>query len=336
MFSFWKCFLSHFCKAKLSLKPLISEVVIIISGLLLLSCNKQETLLYSDHSIPRKDEITSVYFTDRDHGIAVGGATWTRGLICKTKDGGQFWQVDSVFDKQILCMTNISSDLQIAMGIEFNLYLISNLETRINTLNHRGGFRFIRGISAFNSNHILAVHGLGMGMIHRISLHSDTSQIIHTINRDLNAIQCLDSLHWIVCGFGIVLRTSDGGMNWDSLEIFGDHFIDISWNVHNSLHLLGAAGTVYVSHDKGKHFTKIKSGGIIGNSQVYRCIAFKNAEEGIIAGEDGLVMFTRDSGKNWIEAEGLPRFDCKDIYHDGQRYWICGSDGRIISLAINN
>ncbi len=336
MFSFWQCLIPNFCKEKLDLKKNLVALLIALCGFGLFSCSKQEFLLFQDHSVPCMDEICAVNFKDEQNGIAVGGLSWTRGIICKTEDGGKNWSIDSVYDKQILCMTAVTSELQLAMGIEFNLYQITKQQTQIQSLKHSGSFRFIRGISSFDQHHIMAVHGLGTGIIHRISLTSDSSQVLHTINRDLNAIQCIDSLNWLACGFGIVLQTSDGGIHWDTLELFGDHFIDICLSKSGVLYIIGTAGTVYVSTDKGKHFTKIKSGGIIGNSEVYRCIAFKNTEEGIIAGENGLVMFTRDGGKNWIEAEGLPLFDIKDLYYDGQRYWICGSNGRIISLAINN
>ena len=56
----------------------------------------------------------------------------------------------------------------------------------------------------------------------------------------------------------------------------------------------------------------------------------------MIAGENGTILITRNSGDDWIVLDDLPVFDVKDIYFDGTYYWLCGSEGSIMSLDINN
>lgn len=301
---------------------------------LISSCIQHESVLFQSHSIPTNDEITSVYFSNPLDGIAVGGNTWTRGIVSRTSDGGKSWKIDSLFDKEIFCASYLDNGTFLAMGIEFNLYELKANETFIHKIKHQGSFRFIRGVAAFNENHIIAVHGLGNGKIEKFSIHSDSSQTVLQIDRDLNAILCMDSLHWIACGYGIVLRSSDAGEHWDTIDITGDHFVDIAWLAPNTIFLLGVGGTVLKSEDLGIHFNKLKSGGIIDNSAPLRCIGFKNIQEGIIAGEDGLIMSTKDGGNHWSILDGLPSFDVKDVYYDDGRYWLCGSSGIIVSFVL--
>lgn len=45
-----------------------------------------------------------------------------------------------------------------------------------------------------------------------------------------------------------------------------------------------------------------------------RAICFINETKGIIAGENSSAYITRDGGSEWIQLEGLPDFDIKDIF----------------------
>ena len=334
MLSFWKRFVSYFCKKRLILASL--RLLILLSTFLVLfsSCLKHELAEFQSHSIQTTDEITSVYFRDGMDGIAAGGNTWIRAIACRTNDGGKSWNTDSLYDKEIFCSSHDEAGLFIAMGIELNLYELRPQETVIHKMNYQGGFRFIRGVSMYDSNNIIAVHGLGNGSIEKFSLYSDSTRTVLNINHELNAIQCIDSLHWIACGFGIVLRSKDAGIHWDTLEVFGDHFVDIAWLAPTTMYIVGAGGIVLRSDNTGIHFYEVKSGGVISNAPPFRCISFKNIQEGLIAGENGLVMLTRDGGSSWSIVDGLPDCDVKDIYFDGSQYWLCGSSGTIISFRI--
>lgn len=303
-------------------------------SILFASCQKSELVLYQSHSINTQDDISTVYFHNAQTGIAVGGNTWTRAIVCRTANGGQNWNIDSVYDKKIFCAINSNTDDFFGMGIELNLYQVLPEKTKVFNIKHQGSFRFIRGMSMYNDQHFMAVHGLTNGSIEKFSITSDSTRTIIDVDRELYAIQCLDSLHWIACGFGIILQTKDAGELWDTLDISGDKFIDICWLAPNTLFILGAAGTILKSTDSGLHFRNTRKGGIINHNPLYNAICFKNNAEGIIAGDRGQILFTRDGGAHWILAEGLPDFDVFDCFHDGIKYWLCGSKGTIVSFSL--
>jgi photosystem II stability/assembly factor-like uncharacterized protein len=296
------------------------------------SCVKHEFVTFKVHSIPTSDEITSVYFRDEMNGIAVGGKLWKRGIVCRTHDGGKTWKSDSLFDKIINCIY-YQDQLIFAMGIELKLYDIRTDQNNIINIYNPGPFKYIRSISVLDTNNIIAVHGFINGSIEKFGIDSDSTRTVLNLNRELYSIQCLDRLNCIVCGYGIILNTKDGGEHWDTLDVAGDQFIDIA-RVSSTIYILGIAGAIYKSDDSGQTYSKIRSGGIISNAPLFNSICFKNNNEGIIAGEAGLVMFTRDGGCNWSIADGLPSFDIKDIFFDDSRYWLCGSSGTIISFTL--
>lgn len=298
------------------------------------SCTKQEAIQFQSYSVLTKDELTGIYFASPDIAYAVGGNTWLRGIICKTTDGGQNWKIDSVFDKELFCISGRESGLVIGMGIELMFHAITPTTITTHKLKHAGSFKFVRGVSVFNADLMLAVNGNGTGSIEKFSIHSDTTRTILELDHELNAIQFIDSLHWIAVGYGIVLRSVDAGEHWDTLDIRGDQFLDISKTDQGNLFFLGAGGSVYRSNDKGATFENIKSGGIISNNPPMRAICFINETKGIIAGENSSAYITRDGGSEWIQLEGLPDFDIKDIFYDGDLFWLCGSMGTIISLKI--
>lgn len=309
-------------------------VVFIVVLILLFSCTKHETIQYQSFNVLTSDELTGIYFTNPMEGYAVGGNTWTRGLICKTQDGGQHWTKDSVFDKQLFSLSGSTDGLIIGMGIELIAYEIRQNENIIHKIKHEGNFKFIRSVSVFSRDLILAANGNGTGSIEKISTTSDSTHTVHTIDRDLNTIQYLDSLHWIAAGYGIVLRSIDAGHHWDTVDIKGDQFTDISRIDQNSLFILGTGGTIFFTENKGQSFRKIRSGGIIGNKPPFKTICFIDSQTGMIGGENQLVFITRNGGEDWIQLDDLPPFDIKDIFYDGTHFWLCGSNGTILSFKI--
>jgi photosystem II stability/assembly factor-like uncharacterized protein len=319
---------------EINLSSHLTGIFLIILSLFFISCEKHESLNFSSHQINTNDEITGVYFSDHLNGIAVGGNTWTRAIVCRTNDGGLNWSIDSLFDKEIFCIGILNPEHILAMGIEMNLYEFLGIQNIVHKINHRGNFKFIRAMAVIDSNHILAVHGLGNGSIEKFGLHSDSTTTVLDIRNDLNCIQCLDNKHCVAGGYGILLNTSDGGEVWDTVNLTGDHFIDISVVQPSAIFVLGAGGSVIRSDDYGAHFIQIKSGGIINSSPPFRCIGFRNLNEGMIAGEDGLIMITRNAGADWNVVDGLPVFDVKDIFIDENSYWLCGSGGHVIVVKL--
>ncbi|HRG68685.1 MAG TPA: hypothetical protein PLS73_07540 [Saprospiraceae bacterium] len=304
--------------------------------LLLISCTKHEQIEYHDFIKISDKELSGIWFTDSRQAYVVGGTTWSAGITASTQDTWKHWQVDSLSDKELFCIYGTSGGQVIGMGIELWAYHLNESPLRIQKLKHTGSFRFIRSIAAFNDQLIMAVNANGTGSIERFSIYADSTQTVFESRHELNAICYIDSSNWLAAGYGLVVHSNNAGKHWDTLDISGDQFVDFSKTAQGNLFMLGVAGTVYKIVANPVRFIKIRKGGIIGSRAPLKAICFKNEKEGMIAGENGTILITRNSGDDWIVLDDLPVFDVKDIYFDGTYYWLCGSEGSIMSLDINN
>ena len=298
------------------------------------SCTKHESLDYHDYIKISDKELTGIWFIDLNQAFVVGGTTWSAGITASTKDTWKNWQLDSLSDKELFCISGTPNGQVIGMGIELWAYHLNEIPIRIQKLKHVGPFRFVRSIAAYSNELVMSVNANGNGSIERFSIYADSTQTVFESRHELNAICYLDSLNWLAGGYGLVVHSKNGGENWDTLDIQGDQFVDFSKTVHGSLFMLGVAGTVYKITNNPLRFEKIRKGGVIGSQAPLHAICFKDANEGMIAGENGFIQITRNSGDDWIVVDDLPVFDVKDIFFDGTIYWLCGSEGTIMSLKI--
>lgn len=310
----------------------IIQAIILIS-FICLSCQKEMAITFEDYSIPTDDEITGLHFWSDQYILAIGGDTWKRGIRAYSDNHGQTWLVDSIQDKKLFSVSSGSGSLTIGMGIGFTLHKFYFTDHQRIDIAHTGDFKFIRSVSLLNDTLAMAVHGLGNGQIFKIHPGTGEYQIVHEVDRELNTIAHLNEEKWFAAGFGIVLRTNNTGVSWDTLPISGDQYVDLSISPDSTIVLLGSSGTVYQSLDKGQIFNKIRSAGIISSAPLFTSICFKNKMEGLIGGEASALMKTKDGGRSWIQLTGIPAMDIRSIVFYNGHYWICGNKGRVIKLS---
>ncbi len=307
-------------------------MLVVIS--LLPSCVKHESIPYNTYTRITDKELSGIYFVNGQESYAVGGRTWSAGIIAKTMNAWKQFTIDSVSDKELFCIDGNVQGQVIGMGIELWAYHATKQPIEIQKLKHPGSFRFIRSVSIYNDDLIMAANANGQGTIERFTLSSDSSETVFECRHDLNTIAAIDSLKWIAAGYGIVVFSSDAGTHWDTLDIQGDQFVDLSIPAGAYLFMVGVGGRVYKINKSTLEIEKIRSGGVIGSQAPLKAICFINESEGLIAGEAGKIFLTRNAGDDWITLDDLPEFDVKDIFYDGQFYWLCGSQGTILSLKL--
>jgi len=303
-------------------------------GMCTCSCVKHESLDYHSYVKITDKELTGIWFTNANQAYVVGGTTWSAGIAASTHDAWKNWKLDSLSDKQLFCINGTQNGNVLGMGIELWAYHLNEQPIRIQKLKHAGAFRFIRSVAAYNDALVMAVNANGNGSIERFSITADSTETVFESRHELNAICYLDSLNWLAAGYGLVVHSKNAGASWDTIDIQGDQFVDFSKTVQGALFMLGVAGTVYKILPNPLRFEKIRKGGIIGSQAPVQAICFKNESEGLIAGENGTILITRNSGEDWIVVDDLPIFDVKDIFFDGRYYWLCGSEGSIMALDI--
>jgi photosystem II stability/assembly factor-like uncharacterized protein len=114
---------------------------------------------------------------------------------------------------------------------------------------------------------------------------------------------------------GTIIRTSDSGQSWDDLSVsdtsahFNRVLISTFYPNFDRVWAVADNGIIYASTDYGFSWFTQNSG---TNNNLYD-LSFRNSDEGIVAGENGTVIYTTDGGSTWLEDPYLGGLTTKHI-----------------------
>ena len=99
--------------------------------------------------------------------------------------------------------------------------------------------------------------------------------------------------------FGSVIKTTDGGENWEKLEYFGDtmNIVGASFLDNNFGYAITSNNFIHKTENGGLTWTSVNTG-ITGN---LRGVTFVNRDFGFIAEYHGEIYVTNDGGLNWTK-----------------------------------
>ena len=295
------------------------------------ACGKEQiNLVWEQQSSGTSHTISALHFLDADTGYAVGGDTWYHGFALHTIDGGKNWTMDSIANKQLFALDFNESGEGVAAGIDGYVFERKPSSPNWNFFRYPV-WAFYRGV-AHSADATLLVGGVAYknGTIVRL----DADFQIDTLTEfepELDAACFVDAQTAMAVGYGLVLRSEDGGRTWTTLPINGDHFLAIHFPSPKVGYIVGFAGTILKTEDGGKTWSKIRNGGGVWVRSIpLRALHFIDEETGYLAGEKGLVWKTSNGGENWTALEGLPEVDYYDIHVIGRDGWLVGENGVLI------
>jgi len=136
---------------------------------------------------------------------------------------------------------------------------------------------------------------------------------------------------WICGNSQYILRTSNGGLDFDSTFLFWGILSDIYFKNQNTGVMSGWAGGVFKTTNSGSNWYQ---GDIILNSNQpnFRKLSFINKDTGWITGGDGRVFRTTNCGTSWdsiYHLNTLPNvMYCAEFVND-YTGWVSGENGII-------
>ncbi len=169
---------------------------------------------------------------------------------------------------------------------------------------------------------------------------------------------------------GIAYKTTDGGETWRLLKIKGKRFYSIK-KTENSPLIITGMGTVHTSRDSGISWQEVKipsrgyaqatvingkkgimvgKGGFLALSDdggksweakpiLNEIVSFSNilmldSRRAHIIGSMGEILYTEDSGHNWIPEPSGAVYDLQDIQQVGNKIFVCGKRGMLVYTEI--
>lgn len=112
----------------------------------------------------------------------------------------------------------------------------------------------------------------------------------------LKSVYFIDANTGLICGWGLVLKTTDSGSNWNSTSLYSRQYNSIIFTDNNTGWLSGDSGAVYKTTNAGTNWNPINS----GTYKNLMNITFLNQSTGLIAGFSRTILKTTNAGLNWL------------------------------------
>ena len=157
---------------------------------------------------------------------------------------------------------------------------------------------------------------------------SDWQLLKKETDGNLNAIAFMDDYKGHIVGdSGLVLQTSNGGVNWYKIDSkYKNNFYSVSI-ADNRLFLVGSSGFIGYLNKSSKEIKKI----ISNTSETLFKIYFINNFTGLIVGSGGLILKTDDGGLTWRRVQSNINKNLFSIgFADYKNGIIVGWDGTIL------
>ncbi len=301
--------------------------------LLLLACDKKQEqidLPWTEVPSPTSYNLNDVHFIDAQIGFAVGGGTWYIGIQLTTKDGGQSWQVDSIADKELLSLHFTADNKGFSVGIDKHF-----LHTKGSTLDWNvrriPGGNINRDVGFFDQSGGIVVGGVAYQAGYILRLDSNLQVIqVDSFDHEISGVYFSEAQTVHAVGYGILLRSTDAGRNWQRLQVYGGFFRDVHFPSPLIGYIVGSSGNILKTKDGGQSWQLLRDGDQFTVADLpFRSVFFVSDTKGYIVGGGGLFWRTIDGGDSWQCIKGLPSIKLLGVHvHDGIGF-IVGEDGRI-------
>jgi photosystem II stability/assembly factor-like uncharacterized protein len=273
-------------------------------------------------------KLVSIDFIDAFIGWAVGYITTSSyGILLKTTDGGYNWL-----------------DISSAPINEVELYSVEFVNENIGWTGGKRGLRpFITTDGGFTWNYssspLSNIHG---------NMNNSNPLVQTTLIRDIfflsqNVGYCIATI--LPQENAYILRTTDGGTNWEENPVPGvfRDLYSLSISASGKLYAVGIEGNIIISADAGESFTEYLD--LLNSEHIINSVCFINENIGWSVGKltnqnflAGIILKTTDGGKYWATQQpttysnplrvGNSRLN--DIYFINQNTgWTIGNDNLI-------
>jgi photosystem II stability/assembly factor-like uncharacterized protein len=287
--------------------------------------------VFRELACPVNADFSALRMADSLHGVAVGGIPWASGFIISTSDGGLTWQSDTVLNRKMESVSFDRGGQAYVCGQDLALYRPPGSphwdDFRVNFQwnrachfwDDRHGAMVGGGTFRFGQMSVF-----GPDAFWRLDTFFDTDNA-------MAAVWFSDSVTLHAVGMGWIMRSTDAGKTWDRLDITGDFFCSVHFPSVSTGYICGSSGTILKTSNGGMSWQTLRKGGSTGRrNQPFRALWFAGNEKGYLVGDDGLFWQTENGGADWQQVEEAPEgIYFTAIYARADRGWAVAKGGRM-------
>ena len=291
----------------------MKKYLLVIMSLIAFKVNAQ----WVDKSHTGNLNFTNLFFVNNQVGFLISNNSLS-GKVIKTEDGGVTWKNNISIQGGLGGIYFLNSNdgyLTTSLGAILKTIDAGVNWTSYNTVNGMG----YNSIYMYNKNSGCAVGGDGAGngsIIRTIDGTNFNASVKSPSISDLNSVFFTTSKTGFAVGnSGTVLKTSDGGANWNysgkGITITGStSFKSIFFT--DSLNGIIVGSNIYKTSDGGLSWAK-KDIPLSSSQYGLNSVFFVNSTTGYICGRVGTLLKTIDSGETWVAENSNVNYDLKSI-----------------------
>lgn len=303
------------------------------------SCKKNEIEPRSREIIASgtDGDLRKIIFINDSLGYIAGGIRYSRSDMLTTTDGGRTWSLQhfETDDNHILYGLCHFQERVYAAAYNGKIFRLSTLESEWQYVQAPwwGSFQSI-GFADANNGFIVSGTGFEAGRILEIDSVGNVGKM-DTFGFALSDVRFPDVQNGYICGYGVILKTTDGGASWNILNVQGDFFKALACPDDRNVWAVGYNGSIVHSNDGGAHWEKQRNG---DNPLLKRWhlngVFFQDEQRGYAVGDKGLIVATTDGGRSWNEIKNESKNDLFDLalQSDGT-LWVTGAAGIILKIT---
>jgi len=257
---------------------------------------------YWTQPYPAGNKLNSIHFINENTGFASGEF----GTIIKTIDGGNKWSISQ---------TNTYCDVNSIFFLnETDGYAAGNSGTIMKTTdcgNNWINVSFYTKVNFYDIQFCNKLTGYASGLNGFIIKSTDAGNSWYSLHTGVSsALFCIGFLNdsaGVAGGYNVILKTTNGGMNWTEQNL-NQNFIgaikSISYINENTIYAAGdlPGGAFIKSTDGGINWTltSLSLPYLFGGSvDLVRSMSFINSNTGFIVTDFATILKTTDSGISW-------------------------------------
>ncbi len=277
------------------------------------------------------ERLNKILFLASGKSIICAGGKFEEALILTSEHNADNWVAHSIPDLGVgmLGMTQTPDNKLYFCGEYCNIVISEDTGNTFKKSRITGLYETTLSIAFPKTNVGFAVTNIDrdVGAILTIDTLGNTINY-KSCTFGINEIKMLDHQTGYVIGNGAVMQTTDGGVSWQTQNIAGDNFNNICMMGSYKAWICGYNGSVYKTTDAGANWTRLRNGNDITIPHYHFLdLLFTDDLHGYAVGEGGLVSYTNDAGKHWMEFDHFTNSDLKFI--------AIAPDGRLITGGDN-
>lgn len=303
------------------------------------SCGKERLdLSWNELNVGVSDDLEKVIFTNSDTGYIVGGTRYERGLLIRTFDGAATWRIDTLNEFSFYDVDVFDNDSRI--------YILGHYGHLVQTFNSGQTWnnRYLETEEAYwNMDFLTPDRGVAVGGgaftsggIHLFNVNQEgRDTFLKEPLHEMNDAAMVSDKVIISVGFGIVRRSEDGGLTFQTIDIKGDNFVAVDFPTDQIGYMVGASGSIFKTTDSGINWTELNAPNNFTQLKIqFSEVFFLDEDKGYCVGLNGTFWKTINGGDDWIVVKNLPSdADFTSIFVKNGKGYLTARKGRFFEFV---